>query len=150
MVKVISFGELFDYLGLLKEHWKEVPFGKFKIDLDIDEAAYNTANAAGLARCYGYYDEHAVLAGYMVIMIAPMMHHKGKLQAITDSFYIVPEERDKGAFSRMLDYAEQDIKKGTEASFLGIVVNNNFDIPEEYLNKKGYQKTETIYTKEVK
>jgi len=80
-----------------------------------------------------------------------MIHHRGTLQAITDSFYIAPEYRSTGAFKALLAYVEQDLKQNN-IRFLTVGLNPNmphFIDMGNMMNELGYQTTEVSVTKEL-
>ncbi len=132
------------------EHLEEVPFGDFKLDLELCGEVYDYSEQTGHCRAYialvdGNY------AGYMVIMAAEMIHHRGVIQAVTDSFYIVKEQRHTGLFMKLLSHIESDLK-ANNIRFLSVGLNPNmphYSKMDNMLNKIGYITTEVSVTKEL-
>lgn len=132
------------------KHLKEVPFGDYQLELDLVDEVYDYSEKVGHGRCYAAFID-GDYAGYMIVMASEMIHHRGTVQAVTDSFYIAPEYRSSGAFKALLEYVENDLREnGTR--FLTVGLNPN--MPNEHLVKgfmfhHGYNHTETSVTKEL-
>ena len=132
------------------EHLEEVPFGNFKLQLDLCDEVYNYSEHAGYCRCYAVFVD-TKYAGYMVVMASEMIHHRGTVQAVTDSFYIAPAYRSAGAFTALLHYVEEDLK-ANDIRFLTVGMNPN--MPDykgmlKYIEHNDYQHTEFSVTKEL-
>lgn len=132
------------------KHLEEVPFGSFQLSLDLVDEVYDYSEQVGYCRCYSATVD-GNFAGYMVIMAAEMVHHRGTIQAITDSFYVAPEYRSTGAFKALLKHVEDDLRDNG-IRFLTVGLNPN--MPNEHLVKgllfrSGYDHTETSVTKEL-
>lgn len=131
------------------EHLEEVPFGNFKLKLDLCDEVYIHAESTGHCRCYAAFVDNEY-AGYMIVMACEMIHHKGILQAVTDAFYITPAYRKVGAFSALLKYVEQNLQKNNIRFFtLGMNPNMpDFEGMKEYIEQQ-YKHTEYLVTKEL-
>ena len=131
-------------------HLEEVPFGDFQLELDLVDEVYDYAEIVGHCRCY-VVKVDGKYAGYMVLMASEMIHHRGQMQAVTDSFYITPAQRSGGAFKALIAYAEADLKSNN-IRFLTIGLNPNmphFSKTDGMLSKLGYLTTEVSVTKEL-
>ncbi len=132
------------------EHLEEVPFGDYKLDLELCDEVYDYSEQSGHCKAYvalvnGNY------AGYMVIMASEMIHHKGVTQAVTDSFYIVKEQRHTGLFLKLLAHIESDLK-ANNIRFLSVGLNPNmphYSKMDNMLTQLGYITTEVSVTKEL-
>ena len=132
------------------KHLEEVPFGDYQLELDLVDEVYDYSEKAGLSRCYAAFVD-GDYAGYMIVMASEMIHHKGTVQAVTDSFYIAPEYRSTGVFSALLKYVEQNLSKNN-IRFFTVGLNPNmphFTKMSLGMYKKGYQHTEYSVTKEL-
>lgn len=132
------------------EHLEEVPFGDFKLEIDLHEEVYIQAESTGHCKCYAAFVDNEY-AGYMIIMASEMIHHKNIFQAVTDSFYITPAYRSKGVFQELLNKVEHDLKFNN-IRFLTIGLNPNmphYSKMDGMLSKIGYLTTEVSVTKEL-
>ena len=131
------------------EHLEEVPFGDFKLKLNLCDDVYNYTEHEGYCKCYAVFVD-SEYAGYMIVMANEMIHHKGTVQAVTDSFYIAPAYRSVGAFSALLHYVEEDLAVNN-IRFFTIGMNPNmpdFEGMKNYIERQ-YKHTEYLVTKEL-
>ncbi len=132
------------------EHLEEVPFGDFKLDLELCGEVYDYSEQIGHCKAY-VANADGKYAGYMVIMASEMIHHRGTTQAVTDSFYITPAYRSTGVFQKLLAAVEQDLK-ANNIRFLTVGLNPNmphYSKMDGMLSKIGYITTEVSVTKEL-
>lgn len=132
------------------DHLKEVPFGNFNLELNLCTDTYVHSEATGHARYYVAFVGNE-FAGYMTIMASEMLHHRGVMQAVTDSFYVVPAFRSSGTFNKLLTDIENDLVY-CGIRFLTIGLNPNmphFDSMRGALCHKDYLDTEVSVTKEL-
>ena len=132
------------------QHLEEVPFGNFQLELDLVDEVYNYAESVGHSKCYAAFVD-GIYAGNMVVMASEMIHHRGTVQAVTDSFYIVPEYRSAGVFKALLKYVEQNLQKNN-IRFLTVGLNPNmpqFEEMQGMMCHLNYQHTEYAVTKEL-
>lgn len=132
------------------KHLEEVPFGDYKLQLDLRHDVYVSAEETGYCKCYAAFVD-GDYAGYMIIMASEMIHHKGTLQAITDSFYITPAYRSTGVFRALLSHVECSLIQNN-IRFLTIGLNPNmphYSKMDNMLNKLEYITTEVSVTKEL-
>ena len=132
------------------QHFKEVQFGNFQLELDLVDEVYDYSEQVGYCRSYIVHVD-GNYAGYMVVMATEMLHHRGTTQALTDSFYIAPEYRSSGAFTSLLSYVEDDLRiNGIRFLTLGLSSNTpHVDKIKQFVHNKGYLCTEVLFTKEL-
>ncbi len=131
------------------DHWDEVPFGPFDMDLELDHASYLLAEEQDYARFYLVYDDSDKAIAYMSVFANEMIQHKGTIQAVTDAFYVAPDYRKSGVFGKLVEFVEQDLK-AYGIRFFTIGTNPMYKgKTEQYLDHIGYCKTEVLYTKEL-
>jgi GNAT superfamily N-acetyltransferase len=134
--------------NLPEDHWDEVPFGSFQLELDLVDEVYEYSEQSGYARFYvSMIDTTCV--GYMILLASEMLHHRGVIQATTDCFYVAPEYRESSVFKELLEYVENDLR-AEGIRFLTVGLNPNFPSKlDKYLSTQGYEVTEVSMTKEV-
>ena len=133
-----------------KAHWDEVPFGNYKLELNLDVEQYIKLYELGYCKTVGAYDGD-VLVGYVVVLAATMMQHQGVYQLSTDSFYVHPKYRALGVFAEMIE-AVQTLCRDNNLPFMSFGVNPMFagsDGVEEFLQSQGFSKTEVVWTRKV-
>ena len=150
-VNSLSFKELITLIDKdPAQHLEEVPFGNFQLELDLVHEVYEYSEHVGYCKNYVVCVD-GTYAGYMTIMASEMIHHRGHIQALTDSFYIVPEFRSSGAFTALLSHVEQDLRdNGIRFFTLGLNPNMpHVEGMQKFVHDKGYMHTESSYTKEL-
>lgn len=132
------------------KHLEEVPFGDYKLELDLVHEVYDYSVQTGYCHCYAAFVD-GDYAGYMVVMASEMIHHRGTVQAVTDSFYISPEYRNSGAFKTLLEYVENDLRSnGIRFLTVGLNPNmHNFKRMMGMMCHLDYTHTEYSVTKEL-
>ena len=131
-------------------HLEEVPFGSYQLELDLCHEVYSSVQELGYLQCYAVY-VNKEYAGYMVVGASEMMHYKGHIRGIADSYYIKPEYRSSGAFSKLLFEVEISLKRNN-IEYLTLGMNPlmpHYVNMMEYVGKLGYQTTEILMTKEL-
>lgn len=150
-IQAVQYAQIIDYIREITEaHWEEVPFGQYELDLDLHDTAYTYAEEQGYIRIYAAIVDSTVV-GYISLAASEMMHHKGTMQAVTDSFYVEPEYRNSGVFSTLLNFVENDLRTAG-IRFFTVGVNPTADtaVPTaQALVGIGYDLTEQSYTKEL-
>ena len=132
------------------EHLKEVPFGDYQLELNLCDEIYTYSEKIGHCKCYAAFVDNEY-AGYMIVMASEMLHHRGTMQAVTDSFYITPAYRSAGVFQELLQKVEQDLKHNN-IRFLTVGLNPNmphYSKMDNMLSQSGYLTTEVSVTKEL-
>lgn len=137
-----------NHMSMIHDHYDEVPMGSRRFELDLDYELYYTLEEAGNLKIYMVGDETTPAIGYMIIMATPLPHHKGKMAAITDCFYIVPEYRRSGAMHTLVDAVKKDLSLVGIDQF-NITANVNFKGAEAMAKALGMVELETTYTFEL-
>lgn len=145
----------YDKLRLLMDkdpelHLDEVPFGNYQLELDLCHDVYSYTQELGYLQCYAVYVDKAY-AGYMVVSASEMMHYRGHIRGVADSFYIKPEYRNSGAFSKLLSEVEQSLQRNN-IEYLTLGMNPNMPNIKQtmrYVESKGYITTDVLMTKEL-
>lgn len=146
-IEIITFNKAMQIMRQLTlAHWDEVGFKEGNLELNLDEEVYATMESAGNARFYIAYDGD-VVAGYISILASTMVQHKDVMQAVTDSFYVVPEYRGAGVLQKLIEYIEQDcITHGI--TFLAIAFPpERARATGKFLKRMGYAPREITYSK---
>lgn len=127
-------------------HYKEVPYGAGILEQDIDHESYRMLEQAG--SLYVYVACHGRKpVGYMAVTVHRLLHHKNKMRAVTDTFYVTPSYRSKGVFKALVDAIEMEcVANGLVA--LQVVTNVNFKDAEKVAESLGFTELETTYVKE--
>lgn len=149
-VKIISlpFAEALSLgQGLTESHYMEVPYASDKIPFKLDIDAYLALEANGSLKVYVAM-EGQELVGYMLIIAAPMPHHKGYWSAQTDSFYVRPDRRKRGILELLVAQVVEDCKEHGISSF-HFVTNNNFTAAEEVAERIGALPAERSFVIEI-
>jgi len=128
---------------LAEAHYKEVPYGQAKLALDMDYQKYQLLEDSGYLLILAALEQNKVV-GYIVVVTNPMLHHKDKYMAITDSFYVDPAYRNSGIFKELLEEAARLCKEAGVVSFR-VGVNMNNPAPEKILQQLGYREAERLY-----
>lgn len=135
---------------LTQDHWKEVPFGNYQLELDLDTDTYVAMESGGHCTCLIASIE-GVNVGYLLLLAGVMLHHKGLYQVTSDSFYVAPEYRAQGVFPALLAKAEE-LCAAEGLPFLSMGLNPQFKENaelEQYIKSVGYSLTELTYTKKI-
>lgn len=149
IINTVTYRDLLECMKAnTQDHWDEVPFGNYNLTLDLHHVLYENAEREGHARFYVAFMGRDPVA-YMSIFAAEMSQHKGIMNAVTDSYYVVPAYRKSGIFGKLLEFVEQDVKS-LGIRFLTIGHNPMYKgKTPELLEAAGYSITEVAYTKEV-
>lgn len=150
-IEEVPFHIAINYIReMTQEHWNEVPFGSFQLELDLNEGAYQFAEENGYMRTYVAFDND-IAVGYFTLAATDMIHHQGIYQAVTDTYFVTDCYRGKGVFHMLVQYIEQVLAEAG-IRFLTINVNPTAGTAgqtEMYLDRNGYDLTERSYTKEL-
>lgn len=127
-------------------HWEEVGFREGNLELDLNEEVYANMEREGHARFYMAYEGEEV-AGYVSMLASPMIQHKGVVQAVTDSFYVVPKYRGAGVLKLLLETVEKDCR-ACGIAFLAIgFPPERARATGKFLERMGYTPREISYSK---
>ena len=132
------------------DHWSEVPFGQWQMELDLDTPKYHTLYDNGISRCLVAYDGE-VPVGYISLLSDTMLQHADYVQCVTDAFYVDPAYRQRGVFQALLIAAEE-FCRGCGIDYLSFGVNPTFPDWKQvqlYLAQHDFHFTELTMTKRL-
>lgn len=146
-ITVVTYEQLIGCVGSrIDDHYKEAPW--WGLDLHMDHVLYLAAETSDSARFY-LARVDGEIAGYISLLAAPMMQHKGTMQAVTESFYVAPEYREHGVFAKLLKYIEKDCK-ACGIQFLTLAFpSTERGVLDRFVKIAGYKDSEVSYTKEL-
>ena len=148
-IKELPVKEMKNFLDIFQRHNDEVPFADGSIPYELDIDLYELMESQGYLRCVCAFDAESNLAGYIILMAQPLMHHKGYWSATTDAFYVLPQYRGTRLFKDMLDYCES-LCKSSGVSVIMLGVNLNYPATQKAVERLGdYIQKETVYIKEL-
>ncbi|HXF44847.1 MAG TPA: GNAT family N-acetyltransferase [Burkholderiaceae bacterium] len=135
-----------EIMPLLQAHYREIAtFQDIALDPDVD--AYNTAEAAGLLRCFTA-RRGGVIVGYAIFLVRTSVHYRQSLQAVEDVLFVDPRYRGTLIGWRLVRYAERALAaEGVQ------VVSHHVKLTHpalgQLLARLGYMPIETIYVKRL-
>ena len=136
-----------DIFPLLNKHWEEIALNKDKVPLDPNLEKYKTLEQSGILDIFTARDDSNKLVGYCIVFTMPHMHYWSTLMSSVDIFYVSPEHRGKMTGSRLMTYAEKELKaSGTK------VLTHHVKVAHDYspiLVRKGYKEAERIFSKYI-
>lgn len=131
---------------LNQDHWDEVGGIAGQCELDIDFNMYLTLQSQGILIMVAAYDDDK-LVGYVSCSRAPHPHHKGKIFASTDAFYVAPKYRGITG-TKLIKFTEALLRDRHSVDYFSIIANTNFRI-DSWANRMGYQESDIVYTKKL-
>ncbi len=134
-----NIGDLRDEIApLFQEHWKVIsdayPASELRVNWDFYTELGNSLRLF-TARFDG------VLIGYAMVFLLKHPHRSLDVVATVDAFYVVPEYRFGGTANKLLNFAEESLKK-IGASFLDFAVRDA--VHKRWLGFLGYKQTEVL------
>lgn len=135
-------------LDEMEAHWEEAG-SQFDIkNLELDKELYTALQAQGsYDGVEAFYDGKPI--GYMSFFISPNPHLKGQLVAQSDAFYVHPEYRGIGVFSKMRKESEKILKEIKGVEVIQLLMSNRVNI-SRILTRAGYKETNVLYSKRLK
>lgn len=131
---------------LIVDHWQEIALDKETVKLDPDWDEYDRLATAGQLHLLTARVNNE-LVGYYVGIVKPHLHYKNSLTAFNDVLYIKPEHRQGMVGIRLFKEIERTLKeRGVQKTYMNTKAHHDFGVIMERL---GYKKTETIYTKVI-
>lgn len=110
-------------LPMMQEHYEEVPFGHNGRAFELDVELYEQLEEAGFLTILVAYDDGEI-AGYIVLIASPSLHHKGQFDIQTDCFYVKPCKRRSGILKKLLAVAIAHCQEcGIDTMRFGVNVN---------------------------
>lgn len=134
-----------DMRNLLGEHYETLARHKDFVPLDVDEAAYRSAEARGALVAMTARDD-GKLIGYAVYFTRYHPHYRQTFWATNDIFWVTPTSRGAGVGVRLFRFVEETLRG------LGVeIMNTSFKLahPEAkpILEHLGHEAIETVYQK---
>jgi len=134
-----------DFYEMSKQHYDEVPFHNHEREYNLDVDLYRALEEEGYVIVFAAYVED-VPVGYVAVVANPSLHHKGYVDAVVDSFFVLPEYRRLGIMKLLIEKCFQECMScGLESVRIGI--NVNFPEAEGLVVALGMDKLETYYIK---
>jgi GNAT superfamily N-acetyltransferase len=130
--------------ALCVRHWEEIAHNRDLIKLDPDWDKYQKlAQMQMLSVATARVD--GILVGYQIYIVAPHMHYRQSLTALSDVLYLAPEYRQGRAGIRLMQCAEEELKRlNVQRIVQNVKVTNDWS---KILERMGYKPFEYIYTK---
>ncbi|AUR81836.1 GNAT domain protein [Vibrio phage 1.015.O._10N.222.51.E5] len=142
-VERVLLEDLRRFQPMLEDHYKEVPLANEVAPMDIDWHTYSLLEGAGHLLILVAIDD-GFIVGYLVAISSPCLHHEGKMESRTDSFFVHPEHRGNGVFQLLLEEYNLHCKSGG-VDHVYISSNKTFPVAGDILEKLGYVESETAY-----
>ena len=130
---------------LLDLHWEEVERYE-DIKMDVDWPMYRVLQDQGIFRFYTIRVD-GLLAGYIGYLVSPSLHYKGNQWALCDLVYVKPEYRGKMFASKLLRYAEKELKEMNVLNIgQGVKIHHDYG---KILERQGYHLEEKYFSKRI-
>lgn len=130
--------------GLFERHWKEVALNHAEVPLDIDYARYDEMATRGAVHVVTARRD-SKLIGYHVAFISGHMHYLSTLHAVTDVYWIAPENRHGVTAIRLFQAVERELaKRGVKKLLTATKLHMDQGALFEHL---GYRPIERMYSK---
>lgn len=131
---------------LIKNHWEEIALNQDKIKLNPDWDTYRKLENIGMLYLYTARKDKK-LAGYFCVVATKGLHYADHILAACDVIYISPEYRKGSAGSKLIKYAEKDLKDKNVSS---LSINTKCHAPfDALLERMGYGLIEKTYSKYI-
>lgn len=132
-----------DFNALLEKQWEEVDERRKSSDLSVQWDNYEAADEADMHRWLLAERGDKVL-GFISMFLCPSMH-TGELTALTDTMYVLPEERGTGVGTELIKRAEEMVKE-MGAKHMMVTFKNDVD-HAPLAERLGLFNYETVYCK---
>lgn len=130
---------------LLEAHWKEIAHD-LTIPLEPRWDIYHAMQATGTLKTFTARAE-GKLVGYAVFFLNHNMHYASSLQALQDILFITPSLRRGSLGTRLIKFAEEQLKAiGVQVVLHHVKAKHNFG---PLLERVGYSLVDLIYVKRV-
>lgn len=138
---VLAESEWFN--NLIAKQWLEVDERRKSSDLNVQWDSYINASNLGMQFWVLALRGESVL-GYVSMLLTPSMH-TGELTALTDTMYVIPEERGSGVGSGLINKVEEVVRE-RGAKHLMVTFKNDVN-HAPIVERLGLFNYETVYCK---
>lgn len=108
-------------------------------------AAYRAMEAAGSLRIVGAFAPE--LVGFAILLVYGLPHYAGRLVGSIESFFVVPDARQRGTGMKLLREAEELARSmGSTALMVGAPVGSRLD---SVLQHSIYRPTNRVFTRSL-
>jgi len=143
-IQIEHFCEIGDeLLPLFFKHNEEVVQNLQIKEPDIDWDTYQKMTDSG--SCITVVARDDGIAGYIVNFLYYHPHYKTVKSAINDMIYVLPEYRNQGVASRLLEKTEEELKK-RDVKIYNLNSINKHDF-SHLMEERGFESTETTWEK---
>ena len=142
----LDAGVIGDLTPLTEANWRETG-GYADLELNVDWETYRQLDEIGVFYAFVMYDGLTPI-GYSFYIAAPCHpHDKTKRFAVQDTFYVIPNQRAKGAGLSLLAFVEAYLmNEGFNVITQAAKPGSGFN---RVLERKGYEHTENMYLKRL-
>ena len=132
--------------GLWRLHWQEIAQDA-DIPLVPDHATYSALDQAGQLHVVTARTPDGTLAGYWVGIIRPHLHYATTLHALTDVYWLVPDQRRGIAGYLLFKAVEMTLRKRGVVKV--ITATKIYQDVSQLFARLGYRETERVFTKRL-
>lgn len=142
---------MMDEISVLHQaHWEETE--RLYLDQPVQASYHRYAELEELGQFVHFTArKNREMVGYLQYYLFPDMHMGETLTAREDAFFVVPAERGKGLAQKMLDYAEDSLKK-LGCKYAAMTTKAPCGGPDisAFLERNSYRPVSTLFMKELK
>lgn len=133
--------------GLFRKHWEELALDRDKIELSMDMEKYKQLSDSGVLHIVTARRDGR-LVGYFVTFLMIHPHYKDAgLMALTDFYYLLPEERRGGAGAKLVIAMETSLKeRGVVKAYLSCKLHEDHT---PLFTLLGWKPTDITFTKHL-
>lgn len=129
--------------ALLAKQWEEVDERRKSSELNVQWDSYQAADDAGM-HIWVLAERGDKVLGFISMLVCPSMH-TGEITALTDTMYVLPEERGTGVGTELIKRAEEMVKE-MGAKHMMVTFKNDVD-HAPLAERLGLFNYETVYCK---
>ncbi len=129
---------------LWPKHWKEVAVNQDTVPLDVDFAAYDALDKAGMLHIT-VARENGRVVGYHILFVKPHLHYRSTLFAFSDVYYLDPAHRKGFAGVQLFRESERALRdRGVKV----VVGNTKLSLDMSAIFKRlRWRETERVFVK---
>lgn len=130
---------------LFHRHWEDLSLDRDKIQLSVDEAQYERMDDLGILHIVTARKEDR-LVGYFLAFLMTHPHYKDAgLMAVTDIYYLLPEERSGGLGLKLLAEVEKSLlARGVTKAYLSCKIHQDHT---KLFTHLGWKPSDITFTK---